>query len=118
MSKDNGCGCEGHEAKEEKQGCCGGHNHDANDGCGCSGHDHDIPLMKLEMDNGEVVNAQVLGVFECEDKEYIALLPEDSEEVYLYSYAEDGEDVQLGQIESDDEYEKVGEVFMKLITED
>lgn len=113
MSKDCGCNCSNEEEKDEK-GCCGEHDHE---GCGC-GHDHGLPMMTLEMENGEEVAAQVLGVFPSGDLEYIALLPEDSEDVYIYRYSEEGEEVVLGQIESDEEYERVGEVFMELIQAD
>ncbi len=115
MSKDNGCGCEnGNEEKDEK-GCCGEHDHD---GCCSEEHDEGLPTLNLEMEDGKEVECQVIGVFDVEEQDYIALLPEDSEEVYLYRFAEIDEEVELTQIETDEEYEKVSATFMSLVEEE
>ena len=57
----------------------------------------------------------VLGIFECENEEYIALLPEDEEDgedVFIYKYKEiDEEEVELDIIESEEEFEKVSKTF-------
>lgn len=119
MTKDSGCGCgcSSDEKTEEAKGCCGSHEHAQQEECGC-GHDHGLPEMTLEMEDGSEIASQVLGIFECNDAEYIALLPEGSEDVYLYRYSEEDEDIVLGQIETDEEYALVGEEFMRLINED
>ena len=54
-----------------------------------------------------------MGVFDCEGKEYIALIPGDgSDDVYLYGYKEVGEDeFELVDIEDDKEFEKVASAF-------
>ena len=61
----------------------------------------------------------VLGIFECENEEYIALLPEDEEDgedVFIYKYKEiDEEEVELDIIESEEEFEKVSKTFEELL---
>ena len=59
-----------------------------------------------------------MGVFEVEGKEYIALLPMEQEEVYLYQYKEEGEEISLEVIEDDEEFEKVSSAFYDLYEED
>ncbi len=89
-------------------------------GCGCDGHDEcdcgDEPfeMLKLTIGDDEEVNCIILGIFDVEEKEYIALLPEGEDEVLLYRYTEDPADednVTLDSIESDDEFEKVSAAF-------
>lgn len=97
---------------------CGG-------GCGCGNdcsceHDHDFDEMDYEMisltlDDGKEMECLVLGVFELEEREYIALVHPETEQVLLYRYceSEDGEEFELENIEDDEEFEKVSEVFFE-----
>lgn len=87
--------------------------HDCHDdGCDC-GHDHDASsVIYITFDDEEKeVACDVLGIFDVDDQEYIALSPQDSEEILIYRYSEDGEEIKLDEIESDEEYEKVAEEF-------
>lgn len=93
------------------------HEHGCGDDCGC-GDNEGIPMMKLELDDGTEVEWEVVLVFDVEDREYIALAPEDSDEAYIYRYSEDEEGVELGSIEDDAEFEKVGEAFDRIIEEE
>lgn len=108
-----GCGCE-HNHEE--------HSHEHECGCGC---DHDVEAletMELELDDGSVLKCGVIGIFDCVEEyegEYIALLPETSEDVMFYRYSEDEEaNPILTNIESDEEYEAVGDTFMELIEDE
>lgn len=106
MEENKTCGC------SHDEGCCGGasHTHD-HEGCGCSGgHDEPVIYVTFEDEDKEVA-CDVLGIFEVEDQEYIALAPQDEEEVLIYRYSENGEDIQLDEIDSDEEYEKVAAEF-------
>lgn len=92
------------------------HNHD----CGC-GHDHEFEhdSITLSLDDGTELHCIVLGVFTVDDKEYIALQPEEGDEedsVFLYRYieGEDGEP-QLLNIDDDDEFEAVADAFEELL---
>lgn len=95
------------------------HNH--GDGCGC-GHDHEFEhdSITLSLDDGTELNCMVIDIFSVDDKEYIALQPEEGEEeednVFLYRYIQDGDgDPQLLNIEDDDEFEAVADAFEELL---
>lgn len=106
MEENKTCGCS-HDNDE----CCGGghdHNHE---GCGCHGeHEEPVIYVTFEDENKEVA-CDVLGIFEVDDIEYIALAPQDEEEVLIYRYSEENDDIKLDEITSDEEYEKVAGEF-------
>lgn len=96
------------------------HIHDEHCDCGC---EHDEPqVMTLVLDDDTELQCNVLGVFDVEDKSYIALLPlgEEEAEVYLYKYIEDDseEGFILENIEDDEEFEAVEDVFYEIFYED
>lgn len=103
LNDNEGCGC------GPDNGCGCGHDHDHD-------HDHHHDLITLTLDNDEEVECAVLGVFDVDDKEYIALLPHDSDDVFLYIYheTEDG-GVSLENIESQEDFDKVSAVFLEII---
>lgn len=66
----------------------------------------------LEFEDAESVECDVLGIFEAEGKEYIALVAvdaaddEDESEVFIYRYKEVGEsEFEMEDIEDDAEFE-------------
>lgn len=97
------------------------HNHDGS--CGC-GHDHnhefEYDSITLSLDDGTEINCVVLDIFTVNDKDYIALGPDDEDEeegnVFLYRYIqqEDGEP-QLLNIEDDNEFDAVADAFEELL---
>lgn len=89
-------------------GCCGG--------CG----EEEPDYITLEFDDGVEVECEIMGVFEYEGKEYIALIPDDgSDDVYIYGYKEVGEDeFELVDIEDDAEFEKVVAEFESIVAEE
>lgn len=107
MEEIKGCGC-GHNHEEEHKGC--------GSDCGC-GHDHNqeepVIFVTFEDENKEVA-CDVLGIFEVDEIEYIALAPQDEDDVLIYRYSENGEDIQLDEIDTDEEYEKVAAEFDEL----
>ena len=82
-------------------------------------HDDEPMYVTLEYDDGTEVETEVMGIFEVEGKEYIALIPDDgTDDVYLYGYADTGEDeFELIDIEDDEEFDKVVEEFDALVAE-
>ncbi len=87
-------------------------------GCDC-GCEQDTNKMTLVLDDDSELVCDVLGIFDVDDKEYIALLPENDEEVLVYRYVEsEDEEFELVNIESDEEYEKVSDTFFDLFYED
>ena len=77
-------------------------------------------VITLEFDDGVEVECEIMGVFDYEGKEYIALIPNDgSDDVYIYGYKEVGEEeFELVDIEDDAEFEKVVAEFDKIMAEE
>lgn len=77
-------------------------------------------FITLEFDDGVEVECEIMGVFDFEGKEYIALIPnDDTDDVYIYGYKEAGEDeFELIDIEDDAEFEKVVAEFDKIMDEE
>ncbi len=79
--------------------------------------------VTLTLDDGSQLECVVLTIFDAGEREYIALLPVESEdteegEVYLYRYSEDAEgNPNLENIEDDEEYEIVSDAFDELLDE-
>lgn len=78
--------------------------------------------ITLSLDDGTEILCDILAIFPCGDKDYIALLPVDSDEdgeVYLYGFVEkeDGE-VDLIDIEDDDEFDAVSDAFEELLDDE
>lgn len=72
-------------------------------------------IITLEFDDGEEVECEILGVFDLDGKEYIALVPDDdSEDVYIYGYVQSGDDFDL--IDLDDyEFEMAVKEFERIV---
>ena len=88
--------------------------------CGCGCHDHDEEVMEemetmtLTLDDDTELECGIIGVFEVDGKEYIALLPVEDETVLIYEYTEKDGNIELGLIEDDDVFEKVSDTFYDL----
>ena len=82
--------------------------------------EEELDIITLEFDDGAEVECEIMGVFDYEGKEYIALIPhDDSDDVYIYGYKEVGDDeFELVDIEDDDEFEKVVAEFDKIMAEE
>ena len=80
--------------------------------------EYDQIILTLE-DDSELV-CDVLEIFDCDDRSYVALLPQDDPDgdVLLYRYEEDDDDVNLTDIESDDEFDRVAEAFSEIMDEE
>ena len=76
--------------------------------------------ITLEFEDGAEVECEIMGIFDVEDKEYIALIPDDdTDDVYLYGYKEvSEEEFELIDIEDDAEFDKVAAEFEKLTAEE
>ena len=100
------------------------HEHDENCDCGCD-HDHEeegYETITLTLDDDSEMVCIVLGIFECEGNDYIALLPEneeDGEDVFIYKYKEvNEEEVELDVIESEEKFEKVSKTFEEIFDDE
>ena len=87
-------------------------------------HDHDdeedADFLTLEFDDGEEIECEIMGIFEVDGKEYIALIPSDgTDDVYIYGYKESGDDeFELIDIEDAAEFEKVAKEFESITAEE
>lgn len=82
--------------------------------------DDDAEYITLQFDDSEDIECEILGIFDFEEKEYIALLPQDgSDDVYIYEYKEiDDEEFDLVDIEDDALFERVAAEFELLSLEE
>ncbi len=82
--------------------------------------EEEADFLTLEFDDGTEVECEIMGVFDCDGKEYIALIPDDkSDDVFIYGYKEVGDDeFELVDIDDDEEFEKAVAEFDKLVAEE
>lgn len=82
--------------------------------------EEEVDFLTLEFDDGTEVECEIMGVFDCDGKEYIALIPNDkSDDVFIYGYKEVGdEEFELVDIEDDEEFEKAVAEFDKIVEEE
>lgn len=99
------------------------HEHNCGSECGC-GHDHDHEEhmnVTLTLDDGKEIECAVLSIFPVAEKDYIALIPVDSEEaeeseIFLYQFIEhDDDEIELLNIDDDDVFEAVSDAFDELM---
>ena len=76
-------------------------------------------FITLEFDDDTAVDCEVLGTFECNDKEYIALAPEDdTNDVYIYGYKQVNDDeFELIDIEDEAEFDAAAAEFDAIMAE-
>ncbi len=75
-------------------------------------------IITLDYDDGTSIECGIIGIFDVEGKDYIALEALDgSEDVYLYGYQENGDDFDLLDIEDEQTFEKVAAEFESLADE-
>lgn len=88
-------------------------------GCGCECEEEESEILVFENEDGKEESFEIIGVFEVDEKEYIALQSQDDSSILLCRYIEkeDG-DFEVEEIESDEEFNKVSDAFDALIEED
>lgn len=74
-------------------------------------------IIHLDFDNGDSFDCGIIGIFDVEGQDYIALEALDgSEDVYLYGYKPTEEDFELLDID-EETFEKVAAEFESLMDE-
>lgn len=97
-------------------------NHDEN--CNCEHDhqhcdcDHEMDVIYLTLDDDTELECNVIGIFEVDDYEYIALVPVDDDQVLLYRYEEYEDGIDLINIDDEEELDIVSEAFYTLFVED
>ena len=76
-------------------------------------------IITLEFDDGVDLECEIMGIFDYDGKDYIALIPlDDSDDVYIYGYNEVGEDeFEIVDILDDELFEKVVKEFDAIMAE-
>jgi uncharacterized protein YrzB (UPF0473 family) len=79
----------------------------------------DEETITLQFDDGVEEECEIMGVFEVEGKEYIALAPDNgTDDVYIYGYKEvDDESFEIIDIDDDEEFEKAVAEFDAIMAE-
>ena len=74
-------------------------------------------VITLEFEDGEEMECIIIGVFDYNGKEYIALDPDDGPgDAYIYGYKEVGDDeFELVDIEDEAEFEAAAKEFDSII---
>lgn len=78
-------------------------------------------IVTLTLDDNSTVDCVIIGIFEANNREYIALLPTegddaDNGQVYLYRYSEDeNEEPVLDNILDDEEFEIASDAFDEML---
>ena len=77
-------------------------------------------IITLEFDDDTAVDCYVMGTFELNDKEYIALAPEDgTDDVYIYGYKQLGDDeFEIIEIETEEEFDAAAAEFDAIMDEE
>lgn len=81
---------------------------------------HEETMVTLNFNDGYEVDCFVVGVFDCEGKDYMALAPDDgSDYVYIYEYKQvDDDNFTLNEIKGEDLWKKVAEEFSSIFDEE
>ena len=83
-------------------------------------YEDDAEFITLEFEDGKIIECEIMGIFDVDNKEYIALLPDDgTDDVFIYGYKEiSEEEFDLIDIEDDAEFEKAAAEFDRLMLEE
>ncbi len=83
-------------------------------GCHCEDEFAENNKIDLELEDGTIVECEILSTLEIDGKEYIALLPMGKDEYYIYGYKEYDDGFEIINVENDVEFDKVAEAFDEL----
>lgn len=77
-------------------------------------------LITLEFDDGSMKECEIMGIFDHDGKDYIALIPQDeTDDVYIYGYKElKNDEFELFDIKDDDLFNDVVKEFDYIMGED
>ena len=77
--------------------------------------------VTITLEDGKEMTCDVIAIFPCEDRDYIALLPEDDPDgdFLLYRFIDNGDgNYDLDDIESDEEFDAASEAFDALMDDE
>lgn len=116
---DKNCGCEQEEFNHGHDCDCEQEEYEYDCECDCDcGHEHEMDIIYITLDDGTELECSVIGTFEVDDFEYIALVPLDDDQLLLYRYEEDENGIELSNIDDEEELDIVYEAFYELFAEE
>ena len=76
-----------------------------------------VEIITLEFDDNTRMDCEIMGIFDYDGKDYIALIPDDeSDDVYIYGYEEDeDENFELIDITDEELFKKVAHEFEEIM---
>ena len=78
----------------------------------------EMEVITLEFDDGEELECEVIGIFDFEGEDFIAVAPDDeSGEVFIYGYKETEDDFEMTEIEDDAKFDAVVAEFERIVGE-
>jgi len=82
--------------------------------------EEDVEIISLEFDDGSKMDCEIMGIFDHDGQEYIALLPDDgTDDVYIYGYEEDKDgNFDLLDIADDKLFKSVADEFEAIMASD
>ena len=88
--------------------------------CECGhNHDEDHPTVTLTLEDDSELECAILGTFDVDNKEYIALVPLDSDEAYIYKFVEhENGEIELSSINDEAEFQKASEAFYEVFADE
>ncbi len=87
------------------------------DDCCCG--EEEPQMVNVVFEDDTELPCEIIGTYEVEDREYMILLPENKDEVFIYRYEPDnGEGRELVLIEDDEEYKKAADAYYKLVEDE
>jgi len=91
--------------------------HICDENCECG--DEPLPTVTLTLEDDTLLECNILGTFDVDDNDYIALVPIDGDEALIYKFSQDDEgEVILSLIESDEEFQKASSAFYEFFEDD
>ncbi len=77
----------------------------------------DAKPIELEMEDGRILKVTPIAMTEMNGKQYLAVLPEDEEEFWVYISEDHGDTIDLISIEDEEEFNLVCEYFENMIND-
>ena len=79
--------------------------------------EEEMEVITLEFDDGEKADCEIMGIFDYNGKDYVALIPDDgTDDVWIYGYEEDEEGAfELIDITDDKLFEAVAKEFESIM---
>jgi hypothetical protein len=78
----------------------------------------DAEPIEIELENGDKILVTPIAMTEMNGKQYLAVIPENSDEFWVYISVDHGKTIELINIEDEDEFNLVAEYFENMINDE